>query len=171
MVFPVVRYGCESWTIKEGWALKNWCFQTVVLEKTLESTLDSKEIKSVSPKGYQPWIHWKDRCWNWSSITLATWCKELTHWKRPWCWEKLRQEEKGTIEDEMVVWHHWCNEHEFERLWEIVKDTEAWHAVVHWVAKSQIWFSDWTTKDNATKTKELLTWNVHEITRAMAQLL
>ena len=57
MVFPVVMYGCESWTIKkESWELKNWCFWTVVLEKTLESPLDYKEIKPVHPKGNQSWI-------------------------------------------------------------------------------------------------------------------
>ena len=55
-VFPVVMYGCESWTIKKGCVLKNWCFWTVVLEKTLESPLDSKEIKPVHPKGNQSWI-------------------------------------------------------------------------------------------------------------------
>ena len=56
VVFPVSMYGCESWTIKEGWAPKNWCFQTVVLEKTLESLLGCKEIKPVNPKENQPWI-------------------------------------------------------------------------------------------------------------------
>ena len=56
MVFPVVMYGCESLSCKEGWVPKNWCFQTVVLEKTLESPLDGKEIKPVNPKGNQPWI-------------------------------------------------------------------------------------------------------------------
>jgi len=56
MVFQVVMYGCESWIIKEGWALKNWHFQFVVLEKTLESPSDSKEIKPVNPKENQPWI-------------------------------------------------------------------------------------------------------------------
>ena len=56
MVFPVIIYECESWTIKEGWVPKNWCFQTVVLETTLESPLDSKEIKLVNPKENQPWI-------------------------------------------------------------------------------------------------------------------
>ena len=56
MVFPVVMYGCESWDHKESWVLKNWCFWTVVLEKTLESTLDSQEIKLVDPKGNQFWI-------------------------------------------------------------------------------------------------------------------
>ena len=73
---------------KESWALKNWCFWTVVLEKTLESPLDCKEIQPVNPKGNQSWIFiW---CWNWSSSTLATWCEELTHWKRLWRWERLK---------------------------------------------------------------------------------
>ena len=79
----------------EGWALKNWCFGTVVLEKTLESPLDCKEIKPVNPKGNQSWVHWKDWCWSWNSNTLATWCKELTPWKRPWCWERLKAGEEG----------------------------------------------------------------------------
>ena len=83
MVFPVVM----MWELyyKESWAQKNWCFWTVVLEKTLESPLGSKEMKPVNPKGNQPW---KDWCW--SSNILATWCKELTHWKRPWYWERLK---------------------------------------------------------------------------------
>ena len=73
---------------------KNWCFQNVVLEKTLESPLDSKEIKAVNPKGNH-WIsfHWKDWCW--SSNTLATWCKQPTYWKRLWCCERLRTGGKG----------------------------------------------------------------------------
>ena len=71
---------------KESWVPKNWCFWTVVLEKTLESPLDCKEIQPVRPKGDQSWVYW---CWSWSSNTLATWCEELTHWKRQWCWEGL----------------------------------------------------------------------------------
>ena len=74
---------------KEGWVPKNWCLRTVVLEKTLESPLHSKEIKPVNPKGNQPWF-WKDWCWSWSSNTLATWCEELTQWERLWCWERLK---------------------------------------------------------------------------------
>ena len=75
---------------KESWALKNWCFLTVVL-KTLESPLDCKEIKPVHPKGDQPWIcigrNW---CWSWSSSTLATWWEGLIHWKRSQSWERLK---------------------------------------------------------------------------------
>ena len=72
---------------KESWALKNWCFQPVVLEK---NPLDSKEIKEVNPKGKQSEYSLERLSWSWSSNNLATWCKELTHWKRPWCWERLK---------------------------------------------------------------------------------
>ena len=76
---------------KESWALKNRCLWTMVLEKTLESPLDCKEIQPVYPKENQSWIFTgrTDAEAEWSSTTLATWCKELTHSKRPWCWERL----------------------------------------------------------------------------------
>ena len=62
-----------------------------MLEKTLESPLDSKEIQSVHPKGDQSWVFiWTDWGWSWNANTLATWCEELTHLKRPWCWERLK---------------------------------------------------------------------------------
>ena len=73
---------------EEGWALKNWCFLTVVL-KTLESPLDCKEIKSVNHKGTLK-IQCRDWCWSWRSSTLAIWWEKLTQWKRPWCWERLK---------------------------------------------------------------------------------
>ena len=85
---------------KESWAQTNWCFWTVVLEKTLESPLDSKGFQPVHPKGNQPWVfivhvHWKDWCWSWNSNILATWCEELIHLKRPWCWERLKAGGEG----------------------------------------------------------------------------
>ena len=73
---------------KESSAPKNGCFWTVVLEKTLESPLDYQR-KSVLN------IHWKDWCWSWNSNILATWCEEMTHWKSPWCWERLKAEGEG----------------------------------------------------------------------------
>ena len=81
---------------KEGWVLENWCCWTAVLENTLESPLDCKEIKPVSPKGKQLWIFTRnDCCWNWSSNTLATWCEELTHWIKPQCWKRLKAKGEG----------------------------------------------------------------------------
>ena len=66
------------------------------LEKTLESPLDFKENSPVNPKGNQIMnIHWKDWCWSWSFNTLATWCEELTYWKRSWCWERLKAGGEG----------------------------------------------------------------------------
>ena len=90
--FPSSHVWMWDLDLKHGWEPKNWCFQTVGLEKTLQSSLDSKEIKLVNVKGNQSWIiiHWEDWCWSWNSNTLPTWCKESTHWKRPWCWERLR---------------------------------------------------------------------------------
>ena len=77
---------------KESWAPKNWCFWTVVLENILESPLDCKEIQPVHPKGDQSWvcIGRTDALHTHQANTLAIWCKELTHLKRPWCWESLR---------------------------------------------------------------------------------
>ena len=86
MVFPVVMYGCESWTIKKPkLSTNNWCLWTVVLEKTLESPLDSEEVKPVNPKGNQPWIFIGRT--NAEDEAPVHWsrCEELTHWKRPCC--------------------------------------------------------------------------------------
>ena len=97
---------------KESWVLNNWCFWNVVLVKNLPSPLDCKEIQPVHPKGNQSLI--VIGSWSWNSNTLATWCKELTRWKRPWCWERLKAGGRGDDEDEMVGWHHRFNRHEFE---------------------------------------------------------
>ena len=90
---------------KENWAPKNWCFWTAVLEKALESPLDCKEIQPVYPKGNQSriLIGRTDWFWSWNSNTLATWCKELTHWKRPWCWKRLKA--KGEADNR--GWYGW----------------------------------------------------------------
>ena len=80
---------------KENWVLKNWCFWTMVLEKTLESPLTSRRSNQTILKESVPNIHWKDWCWSWNPKTLATWCEELTHLKRPWCWERLKAGGKG----------------------------------------------------------------------------
>ena len=79
----------------EGWAPKNWCFWTVVMENSWESLgLQGDQISQSYRKSVLI-IHWKDRCWRWSSNTLATWWEETTHWKRPWCWERLKAGREG----------------------------------------------------------------------------
>ena len=81
---------------KESWALNNWCFWTVVLEKTLESPLDSKEIQPDHPKGYQSWIFIGRTDSEAETPIFWIWrCEELTHQKRPWCWERLRAGGEG----------------------------------------------------------------------------
>ena len=75
---------------KESWVPKNWCFWTVVLEKTLESPLDCKEIQPVHPKGDQSWIFIGRTDAEVETPVSAPWCEEPTHWKRPWHWERLR---------------------------------------------------------------------------------
>ena len=87
IVFPVVMWRCESCEkMWEDWTPKNWCIWTVVLEKTLESPLDCKEIQLVHPKGNQPWIFTGRTDAEAEAPKLwPTWCKEPTHWKRPWC--------------------------------------------------------------------------------------
>ena len=101
---------------KEGWALKNWWFWTVVLEKTLESPLDCKESQPVHPKGNQPWlfIRWTGAEAE-ASILWPPDAKSQFIGKEPDAGKGWRQEEKGTIEDKMVGWHHWLNGHEFEQ--------------------------------------------------------
>ena len=96
---------------KEGWALNNWCFWTVMPERTLESLgLQDQTRRSTLN------IHCKDWCSHWSSSTLATWCEQPAHWKRPWCWERLRA--RGEVDDRRLRWLDGItdfNGHEFEQ--------------------------------------------------------
>ena len=100
---------------KESWALKNWCFWTVLLEKTIENPLDCKEIQPVHPKGNQPWI-FIGRTDAEAEIPVL-WPPDVKSWlvrKDPDAEKDWRWKEKWTIEDEMVGWHHRLNGHEFE---------------------------------------------------------
>ena len=122
-VCRVKDYGFSSshvwmWELdyKESWAAKNGCFWSVVLEKTLESPLDCKEIQPVHPKGNQSWIFIGRTVVE--AETPILWPPDVKNWltgKDPDVGKDWRQEEKGTTEDEMVGWHHWPNGHEFEQ--------------------------------------------------------
>ena len=115
MVFPLVMYGCESWTVKKAEYWRIDAFELWVLEKTLESPLDCKEIQPVHPKGDQSWVFigWTDA----EAETPILWLSDVKNWliwKDPDAGKELKQEAKGLTEDEMVGWHHQLNGHEFE---------------------------------------------------------
>ena len=120
MVFPVVMYGWESWTIKkpEHWRIDAFELLELelVLEKTLESLLDYKEIQPLHPKGDQSWVFIGRK--NVEAETPVLWPLDMKSWliwkdpdaRKDWNWE-----EKGMTENEMLGWHHWLNGHEFEQ--------------------------------------------------------
>ena len=148
----LVNYGFSSghvwmWELdyKESWVPKYWCFWTVVLEKTLENPLDSKKIQSIHPKENQFWIFiGRTDAEAEIPILWAPNAKSWLIWNDPDAGKDWGQEEKGTTEDEMVVWHHWLNGHGFGCTPGVGDDREAWCAVVHEVAASRRWLSDWT---------------------------
>ena len=126
---------------KKEWAPKNWCFQTVVLERTLESPLDSQEIKPVNPKGNQPWIFIG------TTETPILWSPDVKSWligKDPDPGKDGRQEEKGTKRMRWLDSIIDSKGMSLSILREIMKDREAWHAAVHRVAKSLTRLSVWT---------------------------
>ena len=94
-VSPVVMYGCESWVIKKAEcpridAFELWCWRRLLRVPWSARRSNQSILKEISLN-----INWKNWCWRWNSNTLATWCEELTRWKRPWCWERLKAGEKG----------------------------------------------------------------------------
>ena len=146
MVFPCM-YHVWMWELdcKESWAPKSWCFWTVVLEKTLKSPLDWKEIQSVHLKENQSWIFvGRNVAEAETPILWPPYAKNWLIWKDSDAGEDWGLEKKGTTEDEMVGWHHQHNVHGFGWFRELVMDREAWHAPVHGVAKSRTWLSNWT---------------------------
>ena len=130
---------------KESWVLKNWYFWTLVLEQTLESPWNWKEIQPVYPNGDQSWIFIGRT--DAEAETPILWLpdeKSWLIWKDPYAGKDWRWEDKGTTEDELVVWHCWLIDMSLSKHQDLVMDREAWCTIVHVVVKSCTQPSDWT---------------------------
>ena len=144
MIFSVVMYGCESWTVNkaERWrtdVFEQWCWRSL-----LRVPWNARRSNSQSWRKSVLNIHWKDWCWSWHSNTLATWCKELTHWRRPWCWERLKAGGEGDDRGRdcwmaSLTWWTWVWAGSRSWWW-----TGKPGVLQSMESQSRTWLSDWT---------------------------
>ena len=157
--FSISHIWMQELDLKESWVPKNWYFWTVVLEKTLESPLDCKEIQPVHSKGNQSWVFTGST--DAEAETPTLWPPDAKNWltgKDPDAGKDWRQEEKGTVEEEMVGWYHWLNGHELEQALGVGDVQRSLACYSPWVAKSQTWLCDWS------ELMRKLTWMTHVLT-------
>ena len=147
-----------QWVHKEGWALKNWCFWIVMLEKILEGPLDWKEIKPVNPKGNQSWIFIGRTDAEVEAPLLWPPDAESTHWKRPRCWERLKAGEgsseqtlgDGEGQRSLACYSPWgCKES--ERTYELSNNTSLWNLKYHTYTHALVHKTGWPTCPNHHK--------------------
>ena len=145
MVFPVVMYGCERWTIKKAErqkidVCKLWCWRRLLRVPWTARQSNQSILKDCL------YIYCKDWYWSWNSNTLATWCEELTHWKRPWCWERLQAGGEGVDRG----WAGWMASLT-QWTWVWVNSGSWWWTErpgVPWFTGSQRVGHDWATELN-----------------------
>ena len=148
MVFPVVMYGCESWTIKKVEhqridAFELWCWRRLLRVSWTARRCNQSILKEISPGCTL------EGCWSWNSNTLGTWCKELTHLKRPWCWERLRAGGEGDDRG----WDGWMASRT-QWTWVWVNSRSCWwtgrHGVLRFMGSQRVGH-DWATELNWTE--------------------
>ena len=154
MVFSVVVYGCESWTIKKGEcrrtdAFKLWCWRRLLRVPWIAGRSNQSILKKINCE-YSP----ERLMLKLKLSTLATWYEELPHWKDPDDGKDWGQEEKGATEDGMVGWHQWLNGHEFEQTLGVGEGWGCLACCSPLVTKGQTWLSDWTTRYYINNTRD-----------------